>query len=48
MIVEQAGGVAIDGKQRILDIIPQNIHQKVQFFAGSKENIKQLQKIAFS
>ncbi len=48
MIVEQAGGVAIDGKLRILDIIPQNIHQKVQFFAGSKENIKLLQKVAFS
>ncbi len=48
MIVEQAGGIAVDGKQRILDIVPQDIHQKVPFFAGSKGNIKQLQKIAFS
>lgn len=43
MIVEQAGGKAITGPERILDIIPQDIHQTVPIFLGSKENIEELE-----
>jgi fructose-1,6-bisphosphatase I len=35
-IAEQAGGVATDGKQRILDIKPTVLHQRVGFYIGSK------------
>ncbi len=35
-IVEVAGGLATDGKQRILEIQPTEIHQRVPFFVGSK------------
>jgi len=35
-IAEQAGGVATDGKQRILDIKPTELHQRVGFYIGSK------------
>lgn len=35
-IAEQAGGLATDGKQRILDIEPTTLHQRVGFYIGSK------------
>eukprot|EP01041_Mallomonas_annulata_P037927 gene37927-61327_t len=35
-LVEQAGGAATDGKQRILDIKPTKLHQRVAVFLGSK------------
>lgn len=35
-IAEQAGGLATDGKQRILDIQPTELHQRVGFYTGSK------------
>jgi len=44
-IAEKAGGSAIDGKGRILDIIPDEVDQRVPIYIGSKnvvENIKKL------
>lgn len=41
MIAEQAGGMATDGKQRILDIQPTSLHQRVPFFVGSKKMVKE-------
>ena len=38
-IIEQAGGMAIDGKKRILEIEPQSIHQRTPIYIGSKENV---------
>ncbi|HHJ53535.1 MAG TPA: class 1 fructose-bisphosphatase [Caldithrix abyssi] len=38
-IVEQAGGRASDGKRRILDIIPEKLHQRVPLFIGSEEDV---------
>ncbi|MDA0985992.1 MAG: class 1 fructose-bisphosphatase [Bacteroidetes bacterium] len=40
MILEQAGGVAIDGEKRILEIKPESLHQKTPLFLGSKFDIK--------
>jgi fructose-1,6-bisphosphatase I len=40
MIVEQAGGLATDGTQRILDIEPQELHQRVPLFIGSKNDVE--------
>ena len=39
-IVEQAGGAATDGKQRILDIQPERLHQRVPVFLGSKSEVE--------
>ncbi|RRO20299.1 class 1 fructose-bisphosphatase [Flavobacteriaceae bacterium 14752] len=39
-IVEQAGGKASDGYQRILDIQPTELHQRVPFFCGSKKMVE--------
>lgn len=38
-ILEQAGGVAIDGKQRILEIQPTSIHQSTPIYIGSRKNV---------
>ncbi len=38
-IAEEAGGRATDGKQRILDITPVNLHQRVPLFIGSEEDV---------
>jgi fructose-1,6-bisphosphatase I len=38
-IVEQAGGASTDGQQRILDIQPTSLHQRVPVFLGSKEEV---------
>jgi len=39
-IVEQAGGAATDGKQAILDIQPEKLHQRVPVFLGSKSEVE--------
>ena len=38
-LVEHAGGMATDGKQRILDIQPTQLHQRVSVFLGSKNEV---------
>ncbi len=41
-LAEQSGGTATDGRgQRILEIQPEDIHQRVPFFTGSPEMMKQ-------
>lgn len=39
-IAEQAGGIASDGKQRILDIKPSSLHQRTAFYVGSKNMVE--------
>jgi fructose-1,6-bisphosphatase I len=39
MVVEAAGGYASTGNQRILDLMPDEIHQRVPLFIGSKEDV---------
>ena len=40
-IVEHAGGAASDGTQRILDVKPTSIHQRVPLIIGSDEDVEQ-------
>ncbi len=40
-IIEQAGGLATTGQQRILDIEPKALHQRVPTILGSKEMVEQ-------
>ena len=42
MIVEQAGGAASTGRERILDIQPSGIHQRVPVILGSREEVERL------
>jgi fructose-1,6-bisphosphatase I len=39
-VAEQAGGRASDGKRRILDIVPESLHQRTPFFVGSTNMVK--------
>lgn len=39
MVVEQAGGAASTGTERILDIEPASLHQKVPLIIGSREDV---------
>ena len=39
-IIEQAGGAATTGTQRILDVKPESLHQRVPVFLGSKEEVE--------
>jgi fructose-1,6-bisphosphatase I len=39
-IVEQAGGAATNGQQRIMDIQPEQLHQRVAVFLGSKNEVE--------
>lgn len=40
-IAEQAGGLATTGKERVLDIEPTRLHQRIPFFVGSKLMVEQ-------
>jgi fructose-1,6-bisphosphatase len=41
-IIEQAGGGAITGRNRILDIKPAELHQRAPFIFGSQEEVERL------
>ena len=42
-LIEQAGGKASDGKQRIMDIAPRELHQRTPLFAGSSEMVEKVE-----
>jgi len=39
-LVEQAGGKASDGFRRILEIVPESLHQRIPFFVGSTHMVE--------
>jgi fructose-1,6-bisphosphatase I len=41
-LIEQAGGAATNGKQRILDITPDKLHQRVSVILGSKNEVERI------
>jgi fructose-1,6-bisphosphatase I len=41
-LIEQAGGAATNGQQRILDIHPEQLHQRVSVMLGSKNEVERL------
>lgn len=42
-IIEQAGGKASDGKNRIMEIQPTELHQRVPFYCGSKNMVEKVE-----
>ena len=44
MLVEQAGGLATDAFQPILDIVPQTLHQRVPLIFGSQAEVLQIRR----
>lgn len=43
LIAEQAGGLGSTGKERVLDIQPTAVHQRVPLFIGSKKEVEYLE-----
>jgi fructose-1,6-bisphosphatase I len=39
LLIEQAGGAATTGRERILDIQPNQLHQRVPVILGSKNEV---------
>lgn len=44
-IVEQAGGGAITGRERILDLAPNSIHQRVPLIMGSIDKVRRIESL---
>lgn len=47
-IIEQAGGIASDGRGRILDIMPGNIHQRSPLYIGSAQMVEEIYSLHFA
>lgn len=41
-IVEQAGGLATTGDTRVMDVIPNSVHQRLPLIIGSKDDVQEL------
>lgn len=41
-LVEQAGGMAINGVQRVLEVQPTELHERISVMMGSKEEVERL------
>jgi fructose-1,6-bisphosphatase len=44
-VIEQAGGAAITGTSKVLDVPLQSIHQRVPFAAGSRDDVAMLERL---
>jgi len=45
MIVENAGGYASDGRGPILDVVPDDLHQRVPLYIGSRDTVLWIEKM---
>ena len=43
-LAEHSGGMGSDGYRRILDIVPESLHQRVPFYTGSSEMVKKVKR----
>jgi fructose-1,6-bisphosphatase I len=41
-LVEQAGGMATNGRERILDVQPDKLHQRISVVLGSKNEVERV------
>src|SRR5205814_6912939 len=40
LLAEQAGGLATDGRRRILEIVPESLHQRTSLVVGSRAEVE--------
>jgi fructose-1,6-bisphosphatase I/sedoheptulose-1,7-bisphosphatase len=43
-IIEQAGGLASTGRGRVLDITPDDLHQRIAFIFGAREEVERIER----
>jgi fructose-1,6-bisphosphatase I len=41
-LIEQAGGASTNGKERILDLQPSQLHERVSVILGSKNEVERV------
>jgi len=41
-LIEQAGGASTNGRERILDLKPQQLHERVSVILGSKNEVERV------
>ncbi len=44
-LVKAAGGYASDGKRDVLEIVPEELHQRIPFFVGNTPDVKLVEKL---
>src|SRR6266849_5460594 len=44
LLVEQAGGRATTGRERLLDIMPESLHQRVPLILGSRNEVERIER----
>lgn len=42
LLMEQAGGAAVTGRERVLEVTPASLHQRVPFVFGSREEVERI------
>lgn len=43
-LVEQAGGLASTGRERVLDVVPSDLHERIPFVFGATEEVERIDK----
>ena len=43
-LIEQAGGRASDGRQRLMDVSPESLHQRIGFVFGSADEVERIER----
>lgn len=43
-IIEQAGGLASTGRTRVLDVVPEDLHQRIAFIFGAREEVERIER----
>eukprot|EP00979_Chaetoceros_neogracilis_P008452 scaffold1883_cov219-Chaetoceros_neogracile.AAC.1 len=41
-LIEQAGGLSSTGRERIMDVVPDNVHQRVPVVMGSRNEVQEV------
>ena len=41
-IMEQAGGLSTTGKKRLMDLVPEEVHQRTPVFMGSRKDVEEI------
>jgi fructose-1,6-bisphosphatase I/sedoheptulose-1,7-bisphosphatase len=44
LLIEQAGGLATTGRERVLDVRPTQLHQRIGFIFGAREEVERIER----
>ena len=44
-IIEQAGGGATTGRERVLDVAPRSLHQRIPLIMGSLDEVRYIEQL---